>query len=346
MCKSHAHLDSIFDRAQFAEDLKRLSKVDGLRSVVTIATEYLIFAVAIFAAVWSNHWAVYIAAIGLIASRQHALGVLFHEAAHYRLFKSRKLNDWVSDFFLAFPMGISTALYRKYHGEHHRFVNDENDDPDRVAVHEDEDWKWPKSKWAGMLLFVRDLTGLSVFGLNKLVWARWSPWPHLIPGLMKNAKHQPKRSEMFRFVLWVAIVASILFWTNAWFYLFMLWIVPSATVLVAIFRLRALAEHYGIEETHELNHSRTVLTSWWERILIAPHNVNYHLEHHLFPSVPFFRLGQLHERLMQDDVFAREAHVTHGYMNMMREVFKAQDQISASSSNQREGAYSLASKTA
>lgn len=344
MCHSHAQLETIFDRAQFAEDLRRLSKVDGLRSVVTIATEYLIFAVAISAAIWANHWAVYVAAIGLIASRQHALGVLFHEAAHYRLFKSRKLNDWISDFFLAFPMGISTSLYRKYHGEHHRFVNDEDDDPDRVAVHDDDDWKWPKNKWVGMMLFMRDLTGLSVLGLNKLVWARWSPWPHLVPGLMKNAKHQPSRGDMFRFVLWVTIVATTLLVANAWFYLYLLWIVPSATVLVAIFRLRALAEHYGIEETHELNHSRTVLTSWWERILIAPHNVNYHLEHHLFPSVPFYRLDQLHQMLMQDEVFSREAHVTHGYINMMREVLNSQEQTSKDYSDRCESTMSLASK--
>ena len=26
--------------------------------------------------------------------------------------------------------------------------------------------------------------------------------------------------------------------------------------------------------------------AWWEKFLLAPHNVHYHVDHHLYPSVP------------------------------------------------------------
>jgi fatty acid desaturase len=46
--------------------------------------------------------------------------------------------------------------------------------------------------------------------------------------------------------------------------------------------------------------------SWLESIFILPRNVGYHIEHHWYPSVPFYRLPELHQHLM-----AREGFQTH-----------------------------------
>ncbi len=56
-----------------------------------------------------------------------------------------------------------------------------------------------------------------------------------------------------------------------------------------------------------------------ERILVAPLNVGYHLEHHLYPSVPFYRLEELHRRLMRVDVFRNQARITRGVNGVIRE---------------------------
>ena len=40
--------------------------------------------------------------------------------------------------------------------------------------------------------------------------------------------------------------------------------------------------------------TRTTLAPWWIRWLLLPHHVNYHLEHHLYPAVPHYRLAQCH----------------------------------------------------
>lgn len=34
-----------------------------------------------------------------------------------------------------------------------------------------------------------------------------------------------------------------------------------------------------------------------QAFFVAPHQANYHIEHHLYVGVPFFRLPELHRRL-------------------------------------------------
>ena len=35
-------------------------------------------------AIWTGHWPAYVLAIVVIATRQHALGILMHDGTHYR----------------------------------------------------------------------------------------------------------------------------------------------------------------------------------------------------------------------------------------------------------------------
>jgi len=110
----------------------------------------------------------------------------------------------------------------------------------------------------------------------------------------------------------VALLAASI-WFGFWKQLLLYWIVPVMTVFVAIRYVRNVAEHYAVEHENVLNESRTVLAPWWQLYLIAPWGLNYHLEHHLFPGVPCFRLAELHRILMTREPFPQFAHVTHGY---------------------------------
>jgi fatty acid desaturase len=60
-------------------------------------------------------------------------------------------------------------------------------------------------------------------------------------------------------------------------------------------------QHAGLEENvldHRLN-SRTVYMNRLHRYLYW--NMNYHIEHHMFPLVPYHALPKLHE-LIKDDL--------------------------------------------
>lgn len=65
-------------------------------------------------------------------------------------------------------------------------------------------------------------------------------------------------------------------------------------------RIYSFTQHAGLGENvldHRLN-TRTVLMGPFNRFIYW--NMNYHIEHHMFPMVPYFRLAELHEELKAD----------------------------------------------
>jgi fatty acid desaturase len=85
-----------------------------------------------------------------------------------------------------------------------------------------------------------------------------------------------------------------------------LWTLPLLTVIQPILRLRAICEHGAVTDlSTPLTAARTNLVGPVGRLVLFPHHVNYHVEHHLFPAVPHYRLPRLHEELARRGVLAR-----------------------------------------
>src|SRR5688572_11059680 len=77
-----------------------------------------------------------------------------------------------------------------------------------------------------------------------------------------------------------------------------LWVLPLITVVQAILRLRAIAEHGATRDfSSPLTAARTNTGPAWLRWLVFPHHVNYHIEHHLYASVPHYNLPGLHREM-------------------------------------------------
>lgn len=296
-----------FDRTPVMAEVRRLSTVSNWRGAATIAFQWLVIVAAFAAAMTSGHWLVWVLAAVVIASRQQALGVLMHDGAHYLLLTNRTLNDLVSDVFLAFPLGLSTSMYRATHFKHHRFTNTPGD-PDWVMQQGDADWVFPKSRLEAAKLIL-----LSVFGLNLAKGYRalkqWSPGLNLFQPLTKDL---PLSSRII-FVAGSIVAYAVIFYTRTWWEAIFLWVVPSVTLVNLFNRVRAASEHIGTPGRHELNSTRTILPTWWERLMIAPCGINYHIEHHVFPSVPARNLAKLHEVLMAQEEFRQHAHITPSY---------------------------------
>ena len=102
---------------------------------------------------------------------------------------------------------------------------------------------------------------------------------------------------MIAFHVAAPVAAFLLGW--GWEYL-LLWVVPLATVLQALLRVRAILEHGAVSDrTTPLRAARTNLAPAWIRWWLFSHHVNYHIEHHLYPSVPHYRLPDLHRALTE-----------------------------------------------
>ena len=245
-----------------------------------------------------------------IGARQHALAILMHEATHYLLFKNRRLNAVVSELFLAWPLFITTQTYRGSHFAHHRHVNTEKD-PDLMRKQSSaSEWEFPKSWGALVRLLVKDVLGLHTRQLVSDFDDMWD---------QKATKKAGVDTYVVARMLYYVLVLSAVTYFRVWPMFVLLWLVPILTWLKMIMRIRSIAEHFAIENDHVYTQSRTTLPSLLERLFVAPRNVNFHLEHHLYPSVPYFRLPQLHAVLMKDAIFQSKAHITSTYFGVLKE---------------------------
>ncbi len=85
--------------------------------------------------------------------------------------------------------------------------------------------------------------------------------------------------------------------------------------------LTGLLQHGGLAEDvldHRLN-SRTVYMNPVSRFIYW--NMNYHVEHHMFPMVPYHALPALHEKI-KDDLPIPKTSILSAYMEMVRALWR------------------------
>ena len=100
--------------------------------------------------------------------------------------------------------------------------------------------------------------------------------------------------------------------------LYLLWVGAWLSVNTWVTRIRSIAEHALTPDPDDpLRNTRTVLPRWWERLLIAPNRVNYHLEHHLLMTVPHYRLPAFHALLAERGLLDG-ACVERSYFDILR----------------------------
>lgn len=291
---------------------KELSRIDNSKAAWAVARQWIVISATVAAAVWSGHWLVYVLAIIILATRQHALGILMHDACHHRLFTNRKANDIVGNFFCALPVGLTVSRYRDEHNQHHRDPNTERDPYFLLFRSNPRDWDWPKRPLNALGVVIRD-----VFGLNSLTSSReFSNWMPVKNHFGSTGAPVPLSwGERITTYIFVAVLLAGLWWTNGWLDFAILWVLPYSTVTLMLVRLRTIAEHHGLPEGSGTDATRHIDATWWEALSVSPLNINYHLAHHIFPSIPHYNLPAMTETLFADPEFAAVAHRSTGYLN-------------------------------
>jgi fatty acid desaturase len=105
-------------------------------------------------------------------------------------------------------------------------------------------------------------------------------------------------------------VAGALTYFAAWPGFIWFWLVPFCTWHIAAQYLRLICEHSAVvADEDEYRVTRTTVATPLQRFLILPRNIGYHIEHHWYPSVPFYRLPELHDSLMARNGFRAHAVV-------------------------------------
>lgn len=290
--------------------VRELSRVNPALALGHILYEWCL----IFGAAWLNESLssplVYVLVIMFIGARMHALGFLLHDASHTRLLPSKRWNDLLADFFLAFPLFITLRGYRKTHLAHHRHVNTDKD-PDWVAK-KTPDWIFPKAPLQMMRFLLKPWSTAK----SELHWAGGGRSSH--PPALIAAR-----------LLFYGLVALLLTVLGLWREFGMYWLVPMFLWWPIAMRICSMSEHFGLSYDSVYTQSRTVIPTFLDSVFISPKNAGYHLDHHLYPSVPFYRLPRLHRALMELPDYRKTAHVTRGYLGVLRECMKGREEPGA-----------------
>lgn len=302
--------NEFFDGKDLA-DFRELCKSSNWRGLANVALEWVTITLAIV--LCQTYWnpLLYVATVIFLGSRQHALGILLHEAVHGQLCSRRKINEMVGNYLLAWPLFVTLKGYRENHLMHHKHTNSDKD-PD-LEIKKGEEWQFPRKKSHILMTFSKDILGLNTLSLLKILFR--------FDGKKTNRITSPKKVSfgcIARLTVYAGILIS-LYISGGLSALAMYWLVPFITWFRFSLRLRSIGEHFGVKRTTFLNQTRTTLANVFEKIFLAPHNINFHIEHHLVPYVPSYQLEKLHNLFEKNPVYQANAHVTKGYWGVIRE---------------------------
>lgn len=284
------------------------------------ATDWAAIGALIVASTYLHHPAAYVLACLLIAGRQHGFFALSHEAAHYRITGNKPWNDILGNALFAYPVLFDTDGYRQNHLKHHGYLNSDQDPDWKRKVHLKQ-WQFPMAPSFVLKTFPKFVlwNGPKEWIMIMLQLARVLP--------LKDITQPESRRRVGLRLAYYAALAAPLTYFSLWGTFFAYWVVPLVFFFPTIQRIRSVAEHFGLAREHDLNQTRNVMAPWYERILFGPHNINYHLDHHLISSVPFYNLPKLHEILMENETYRRLGHENTSYLMpsarpLSRDLFK------------------------
>ncbi len=298
-----------------------LTQKNNLKGILGIAYHWA-WIVAAFALVhYFPHVLTVIVALLIIGGKQLACAIVMHDAGHYAVFDSKRLNDYFGNWFGGYPIFQDVKKYRGYHLRHHLHTGLE-EDPDLLLTR-----GYPTSRKSMIRKFTRDLTGQT--GIKAWVGLIMMHMGYLEFNLGNKVTRISQRdrswSEFFKVAftnLSGPIIANLMIFGLLWLFasgwLYLLWVGAYLTTFQFCLRVRAMAEHSVVEDsTDPHKNTRTTRANWLEQMLFAPYHVNYHAEHHMMMSVPSYHLPKMH-RYLRDRGFYEKGTYADGYWTVIK----------------------------
>jgi fatty acid desaturase len=250
------------------------------RNAVTVLMAWVQSFGVVALAAYIDRWWAYGLAFLLMGRAFALLSILGHEAAHRLLFSNRRINDFVGRWLLAYPAFTPFDVYRRVHMAHHK---DEMgpDEPDMGLYA-----GYPISRASMRRKLTRDALGVS--GWKNLR-------PLLVATYRRSSRPVAIRILAVQIVLWAGMWAA----TGRWWLYPLLWLAPWMTVWRVLNRLRAIAEHAGMQRSADRRETTHVVRQRpLARFWIVPYNTGFHLAHHVDSGIPWRRLPVLQRELV------------------------------------------------
>ncbi len=254
------------DDLELFKKLKQRPKV-AWPTVMLFVGAFTLFGVSTFAFVTGAlplGWAMFLNAIASYMAFPVA-----HEATHSAVCANRKLNDFAGRIsMLLLEPGPFFPVFRFIHMQHHRFTNHPTKDPD-VYSGKGPVWLLP-FRWLTLdFIYFKNYLSSEVF------------------------KKRPKKErwEFYFAVLFVIVVITAMTLMGWLYYYLVLFFIPTRIskffIIIAFdFLPHYPHEAYAKDEPFRCTSNRVGLEWLLTPLLIYQ---NYHLVHHLYPAIPFYR---------------------------------------------------------
>ena len=236
---------------------------------------------------WGSWWAIpFFLVYGVLYGS--ASDSRWHESGHGTAFKTRWMDDAVNRI-ASFCTMRNATVWRWQHTRHHT---------DTLIVGRDAEIEAMRPARLATIL-------LNFFGLVDVPRALWQMLRQSFGYLSEGEKtfvpleerHKVYRTSRISLTIYVAtIVAALVF--HSWLPIVLIGAPRCYGYFMA--HLYGLTQHAGLGENvldYRLN-TRTVLMGPVNRFLYW--NMNFHIEHHMFPMVPYHQLPDLHEELKNE----------------------------------------------
>lgn len=214
-----------------------------------------------------NGWSPWWVTIPVNAAVTFVMFTVVHDASHYSISSVRWVNGLMGRLAWLFvgPV-VAFPSFGYIHIQHHRHSNDDDQDPDTFASH---------GKWWQLPL-------------------RWSMVEYFyLRYYLPRARSRPVTEvaeTVVMMVLSLAGLAAAIFTGNFWI-LAVVFLIPQRIGLTVLAWWFDWLPHHGLEDTQRTNRYRATRNRVGAEWLFTPVllSQNYHLVHHLHPSVPFYR---------------------------------------------------------
>ncbi|MDX2305109.1 MAG: fatty acid desaturase family protein [Microscillaceae bacterium] len=303
------------------EEIKALSqKSDWKGAWEVLKTWCWITAVFVLVGTFPNIFTIVLGLI-VLGGKQLACAIMMHDASHRALFRSPKINDFVGNWLSGYLILNDAHRYRPYHLKHHT----------HTGTYQDPDLSLTKAYPTTIISFCRkmfrDISGITgVKTQIAIFWMNIGLVKYTGAGVLEKIT---QKGRQFKDLIltgidhyWKPITANCILWFFLWLagsgWLYLLWIGALLTTYNVSLRIRSIAEHSVVpDRTDPYRNTRTTYARWWEKLLFAPHNVNYHAEHHLLMTVPPYNLPKMH-KLLKERGFYKEGLLAQNYWEVIK----------------------------
>ena len=211
-----------------------------------------------------------------------------HECAHGTAFRTRRLNEIV--FWITSLLYFEEPLHRRYaHASHHTHTWIEKEDAQMPFV------QLPMTFWG----WVEEVLGLGLYWnqIKMFVLHSFGRFSSTVREFTPESE-LPRMMMSTRYCLAIYLGLGIISYLMTWYWPLYLIVLPRI-IGGPVMNMYILIQHAEMAENQPniVQSTRSFRTNRFGRFIYC--NMNYHIEHHLYPMVPFSALPNLSETLKE-----------------------------------------------